>query len=277
MSHDHERDPPDEEEPDDEGPADAPRLTPEELEAQLKVPAVTDRIKAAIRETGRTKLTDEDAEDLFQRACMRALRASRRPFVGGNTPAWFGRVATFETLDFLRKRAKEVRRLDRSKDAEERAEQVADEPLDGLDESETLQAWLAKRVAGNEKEREFLQVLMRKARENLTSAQAAKLLDISENAFDKRVQALKNKYGPARQQYTKRRNAVLLALKLFLGAAVVVGLVLFAWWWLHRDDIVRDPSENAPLRPRAAPSVDAAPEPTFNQALPPPEGSVGPK
>jgi len=272
-----ERDPPDEEEPEDEGPADAPRLTPAELEAQLKVPAVRDRIKAAIREVGRTRLTDEDCEDLFQRASVRALRAKRPPFVGGNVPAWFGRVASFETLDFLRKRAKEERRLDRSQDAEERAEEVANDPLDGLDESETLQAWLLKRVAGSEKEREFLQVLMRKAREKLTSAQAAKLLDISENAFDKRVQALKSKYAPARKKHNQRVRAFMLALKLLFGGAVVVAIVLLAWWWLHRENIVRDPEERAPFKTRAAPSVDAAPPPPFDQALPPPEGSVGPK
>jgi DNA-directed RNA polymerase specialized sigma24 family protein len=277
MSDDDKRDPPDEEEPEDEGPADAPRLTPAELEAQLKVPAVRDRIKAAIREVGRTRVSDEDCDDLFQRTSMRALRAKRRPFVGGNVPAWFGRVASFETLDFLRARAKEERRLDRSEDAEERAEEVQAEPLEGIDTSETLQAWLLKRVAGSEKEKEFLQVLMRKAREKLTSAQAAKLLGITENAFDKRVQALKSKYGPARQQYTRRRNAVLLALKLFAGAVVVVGIALLAWWWLHREEIVRDPDERAPFKTRAAPSVDAAPPPPFDQALPPPEGSVGPK
>jgi DNA-directed RNA polymerase specialized sigma24 family protein len=277
MSDDNKRDLPDEEEPEDEGPADAPRLTPADLEAQLRVPQVQARMKAAIREVGRTKLTDEDCEDLFQRASMRALRANRRPFVGGNTPAWFGRVASFETLDFLRKRAKEVRRLDRSKDAEERAEQVAADPLDGLDESETLQAWLRKRVAASEKETEFLEVLMRKAREKLTSAQAAKLLGITENAFDKRVQALKNKYAPARKRHNQRVRTFMLLLKLFAGAAVVVAIVLFAWWWLHRENIVRDPEERAPFKTRAAPSFDAAPPPTFDQALPPPEGSVGPK
>jgi len=270
-------DPPDEEEPEDEGPADAPRLTPAELEAQLRVPEVQARMKAAIRETGRTKLTDEDCEDLVQRTSMRALRAKRPPFVGGNVPAWFGRVATFETLDFLRKRAKEVRRLDRSADAEERAEEVQAEPLEGIDESETLQAWLRKRVAGNEKEKELLELLSRKAREKLTSAQAAKLLGITENAFDKRVQALKNKYGPARKRHNERVRTFVLLLKLFAGTVVVVGIALLAWWWLHRETIVRDPDETAPFKTRAAPSVDAAPPPTFDQALPPPEGSVGPK
>jgi DNA-directed RNA polymerase specialized sigma24 family protein len=263
---------------DDDAPVDVgderPRFTPEEVSAWLARPEVVARMRAAIAAASSKKLSTADADDIYQTACDKALTANKRPFVDGNTVAWFGRVAANATIDHFRDGSDDKDNLNRSKDVERLPIRPEDDPLADLATSEGLQAWLQKRVSASPSDKETLDLIERKAREKLTSAELAKLVGITENAFDKRVQALKKKYGPARTQYKKRLGAFLFTLKVVVATAVVVAVVLFAWWWLRKDDMGPDPSARQPLRQRAVPSADAAPVPTFDQALPAPEGGV---
>jgi hypothetical protein len=174
------------------------------------------------------------------------------------------------TIDFFRERSEEESHFDRSDDVEQRAENVAQAPPEQTEEDEGFHPWLAKHVARSESDSKTFELMMRKAREKLTSAEIAEIAGISANAYDKRTQALREKYAPLRKRYLSRRNALLLALKIFAVGAVVIGIGFAIWKYLAHDDIRRDPDEHRRGRTPPAPSASATPAPTFDQALPPP-------
>jgi DNA-directed RNA polymerase specialized sigma24 family protein len=262
----------------------AARLSAEEVEKWLRTPEVKARMLAAIRRVMPRRATAEDVEDALQRAMLRAARATRRPLVGGNTLGWFGAVAAYAGLDAVRRFQSYERRRNRKEDFEERVEGIADESktsaedvLAGLGSDDSLSTWLEKRVAKNPKEKALLELMMQKARENLTSAQAAAIAGISPNAYDKRVQALHVKYADERRRYLRRVRSLWLFAKIAAGAVLAAAVAYVLWRIFSVDPITRDPSEHArPLAPPPA-SVDAAPPPPFDQALPPPQPTTGPK
>lgn len=262
--------PPDDDDSPPGGDPEAPRHTPEEVAAMLKLPEVRERMVAVIRASASKKIPDDDVNEIFQRASQRAVEAEKRPFVGGNTVAWFGRVTAFEALDFHRERARQRARIDDSEGIEEYVENLAAAADDDTDEDEGFYPWLAKAVARHDKDRETFELMMRKAREQLTSADVAKIAGISTNAYDKRVQALTAKYTPLRKRYLQRRHAMMLLLKIFFVSAVVLGIALAIWKWLAKDDIRPDPDELRRGKALPAPSAPLPPAPTFDQALPTP-------
>jgi DNA-directed RNA polymerase specialized sigma24 family protein len=254
----------------EEGADDRPRLSPEEMRAWIARPDVIDRMKAAIGAVMPKRTPDGQREEVLHRAFDRALTTEARPFVGGNTLAWFGRVAETETLKFFRERKAERKHLNRSKDVARLPQRPEDAAITDVPQDETLLGWLQVHGVRSETDKETLELIIRKARGKMTSAEIAKDAGISANAFDKRVQAFHNRYAPLRERYLKRRNAVILALKVFFVSAVVIGVAFAIWKWVARDDIRRDPDEHRRGRTPPAPSASATPGPTFDQALPPP-------
>jgi len=187
MSKRDDRDPPDDDDADDAAADDRPRMTPEEVSVWLARPDVAVRMKAAIGATAGPKTPRDRLDDIYQRACNRALQAEKRPFVGGNTLGWFGRLSSNVTADFFRELNEEEEHIDRSKGATRAARNLAPTRDDDEDEDEGFHPWLAKAVARHDKDRETFELMMRKAREKLTSADIAQIAGISANAYDKRV------------------------------------------------------------------------------------------
>jgi DNA-directed RNA polymerase specialized sigma24 family protein len=126
-------------------------------------------MKAAIGATAGPGTPPDQLDDIYQRACGKALEADKRPFVGGNTAGWFGRVASNVTIDFFRERSEEESHFDRSDDVEQRAENVAQASPEQTEEDEGFHPWLAKHVARSESDSKTFELMMRKARETLTS------------------------------------------------------------------------------------------------------------
>jgi len=252
------------------GADDRPRISPEEMRAWIARADVIDRMKAAIGAVMPKKTPDEQREEVLHRAFDRALTTEARPFVGGNTLAWFGRVAETEALKFFREKKAERKHLNRTKDVAQLPERPEDAALGDVPRRETLVGWLQVHGVRSKTDKETLELIIRKARGKMTSAEIAKDAGISANAFDKRVQAFHEKYARLRERYLKRRNAFILALKIFFVSSVVIGIAFGIWKWVAKDDIRRDPDEFRRGKAPPAPSVSATAEPTFDQALPTP-------
>jgi hypothetical protein len=254
----------------EEGADDRPRISAEEMRAWIARPDVIDRMKSAIGAVMPKNTPDEQREKVLHRAFDRALTTEARPFVGGNTLAWFGRVAETETLKFFREKNAERKHLNRTKDVARLPERPEDAAISDVPQQETLVGWLQVHGVRSKADKETLELIIRKARGKMTSAEIAKDAGISANAFDKRVQTFHNKYAPLRERYLKRRNALILALKIFFVSSVVIGIAFAIWKWVAKDDIRRDPDEFRRGKAPPAPSASAPPAPTFDQALPPP-------
>src|SRR5208283_3091531 len=134
MSKRDDRDPPDDDDADDPSADDRPRMTPEDVSAWLVRPEIVARMKEAIGATAGPKTPPDKLDDIYQRACNRALEAEKRPFVGGNTPGWFGRLSSNATIDYFREKNDQEALLDRSRGANRRALNVAPTPDNDTDE-----------------------------------------------------------------------------------------------------------------------------------------------
>ncbi len=151
---------------------DRPRLSPEEMRVWIARPDVIDRMKAAIGAVMPKRTPDEQREEVLHRAFDRALTTEARPFVGGNTLAWFGRVAETETLKFFREKEGERKHVNRSKDVARLPQRPEDAALRDVAPSETLLGWLEAHGVRTEKDKATLELIIRKARGKMTSAES---------------------------------------------------------------------------------------------------------
>jgi len=264
---------------DDEKPP-RPSITREQLRAYLSRPDTLKRARGII---GR-KVQPQDVEDRLNHAVAEAMAAPQLPETEAQTPAWFDTICERVPARIHRKDIKRQRwtgPMPKAPSSDEGGQEpevqadgdVADPGFDAQDEDvrvdgRLLRAWLERQVVDDARDAQTLAWILEWTDEERTYQQIADGSGVSLASVNKRVHDFKRKYLPRYERWRDRT----LPLLLLGGAIVLVTVVLLVWSWLHRESIGPDPGFDPRDRPVPSASASAPPPPTFDQALPPPEG-----
>ena len=282
--------PPEPEDPSD----DSPRITRQELEAFLVLPE-TRRLGMAL---ARLKVPEQEAEGIFSDARTDALRTKQLPRAK-SVQSWFSTVCRRAIARWHRKRARRKKHegpmpvaaavLDEAGlPIEDPGDAVVDidastDPTreNPVHEGMLMRRWMSGAVAGDETARVTFEILEEwmdatededdDAKKNATLRALAKKRGLTEDAFYKRYQRLKETYLP---RYKRWRNGMII---LFLLGATLLIFVLskvLPHKPLPPGDIRPEPSTH-PVAP--VPSVPVKIDPKDTEFMPAEPTQPGPK
>jgi DNA-directed RNA polymerase specialized sigma24 family protein len=239
-------------------------ISPEELRALLANPRTQESIRSVVASRLAGGADSPLMDDLVQEANLLMLASPLGPRSMATASGWVSTIAWRAVADYFRRAGSEDRWMARDDEADLAALPGNDEPYQ---EKVLLSDWLARAVAGNAKDAETLEILLRKARLNATYDQVAAEHGLTSNALRCRVNAFKTKY-----EAEWRKHRAMLVLLLLLSA---IAVAVAAWVWIRstRNSEQVDPVPSvptAPLAPTAHPSATASAQDTpFEPAAPP--------
>ena len=226
---------------DDAPPSDVRRattVTDEELRAFLALPDTQAQIRKIVLARIRGKVSDVEVEDLVQEASVAVLTSTSRPKSMTTAMGWLGLVTARAVFDHFRRNKSRRQSLVLEDDVD--AFPADDEPKGGFAPDWLVTRWLADRVASSPRHQATYELLLYKARNNLTLAQVAEKHCMTEGALKSRIHTLKMDYQP---QWKRRERMFILVILLGIGLVVAIG-------WLAWDRERTQP----PARPAPAPT-----------------------
>lgn len=248
---DDETDAPDSDAPDSEDATDepedaddgSPRATREQLQAFLALPATLRRAAGIVGK----RVPGQDVGDFVGQAVQDALRATRMPTVDGMQP-WFDACCRKAVARHYRRRERRKKyegAMPVAPEARDEAGQPVEDPGDAVvdidpsvdpedvdlrAEGMLFRRWMKSAVADDAHDRQTYAAMEAWADADedagATYATVAAAHGMTDAAFKKRVQRLREKYAP---RYERWRNRTIVLL--LLGG---VALVLLVWALLHR-------------------------------------------
>jgi DNA-directed RNA polymerase specialized sigma24 family protein len=218
--------------------------------------------RVIVKKLGRD-LDPDLMSELRQHAYLRALDAQSPPWTEAGIPAWVGRVTRRAIADYFRARKDDDENLDPDARASDWLDRHAPKSDWGAREH-LIGKWLEKEIGPDPRRRETFKLILEHEIAGKPLGELAVEHGTTETALSNRFHKLRKELAPkvARMDEEKPRRFVLLALFGFGFAALVAVLC-----WLM---LVLFPHAPPPPRmlPEPAPTVSAAPAPTFDQALP---------
>jgi DNA-directed RNA polymerase specialized sigma24 family protein len=222
-----------------------------------------DYIKGVVIRKLGPKIERELLDDLVQYACTEALQADSPPWTVGGIPGWVGRVTRRQIAHYFQARKDDEENLDPDAHAHDPFDRHAPQTDWGAREH-LICKWLEKEIGPDPRRRETFRLILEHEIAGKPLGELAVEHRTTEAALSNRFHKLRKELAPkvARMDEEKPRRFVLLALFGFGFAALVAVL-----YWLM---LVLFPHAPPPPRmlPEPAPTVSAAPAPTFDQALP---------
>jgi DNA-directed RNA polymerase specialized sigma24 family protein len=210
-------------------------------------------------------------------ACLTSKSGARDEAKLGS---WVAGVSANAVKDYFRTNMRHAKHFNHEEDVDALAVEPLPEPLDTTTAEWLLERWLDKRVAGNARDRETLDLIRFKARTGKTDEEVCADKQLRLAQFRSRVHYFKKKHLAARQRHVARveeRNRLLVLWMKRVAAGIVAAVVIgFVFWLLWRPKLHAEPDRfQAPSLP--TPSASASAPPPFNQALPPPGEPDKPK
>ncbi len=263
----------------------SPPVTPDELSEFLGRKATLKRAMGIIR----PKVKEQDVEDRVHTAAGEAMAASTMPR-RASMQAWFDRICRRVVASNYRVAARRkkyqgpmpqapVLRDEAGEPIDDLGDAIVDNDpsVDPSKEDPRLEGILFARfmrdaTKDDALERETFAIMEEWTddEDERSVAEIAKAHGLTEDAVYKRVERLRLKYEAP---FRRWRNGMFLWL--FLGTSVAIAIGVFLWRWLT-PDIRPDPDFNPPRPPPSASASAAPPEPTFDQAQPPPPDGLKP-
>jgi DNA-directed RNA polymerase specialized sigma24 family protein len=200
----------------------------------------------------------ELVDEIVQEANLAALEAKSPPRAAETAPGWLATVATRAVIARIRKNASEARWLDRETDAWDLEEMIAAATEEPASDPWLLSAWLARAVAGSERDQETLELLSYKARSKKTYDEVAEEHGTTVPALKSRIHEFKNRYS------RRRKQRQMMLVFLFGGGVAVVAIVAYVIARL----LLPAPAPPPPAVPALVPVPSAVPTVTFEPAAP---------
>jgi DNA-directed RNA polymerase specialized sigma24 family protein len=230
-------------------------LSDEELRAFVSSKDSQARMLRVVKARIRRGTPADVVADLVQEASLEALTSKWRPRTLATAPGWLATLTVRTVARHFRQQDEETQWLEVDSEIDERG------APDAVPDAEWLiSKWLAKAVAGSERDQETCELIAYKATTGRTYEEVARDHAMTEGALKSRFFTLKTKYEP---RWRQRQRTILLLL--LLGA---IGLALLVVWLFRRPPHEHiEPAHDFVIpadKPSAVPT-----EGPFNQALPP--------
>jgi DNA-directed RNA polymerase specialized sigma24 family protein len=199
-----------------------PCISRDHLRAFLGHPSTQDRIRRVVL-SRLTRRTPEDAiHDMLQEANIATMTSKWGPRALHTAKGWLGMVTIRAMVGYLRRGARNQKWLIGERELEPLRPEWQDRemPADGW----LVSKWLARTVAGNERDQETLEILAHAARTGKGPEELAAEHGMTVAALKNRIFLLQEKYEPWRRK--RRMTLAMMAIGGVLAAALGALLAL---------------------------------------------------